>query len=92
MKRLSSPSRPAPETEERCSRTGCTLAGGSDLGEAAHAVLIRPGEEIVVGNGRRFRVLDEVRPAVVCANIANNDAYLQVFLRERRDSNPRPPA
>jgi len=36
------------------------LADGSDIGEATYAVLIRPGEEILVGNGRRFRVLNVV--------------------------------
>lgn len=30
---------------------------GDDIGEATYAVLIHPGEEILVGNGRRFRVL-----------------------------------
>jgi hypothetical protein len=34
------------------------LEDGSDAGEATYAVLIKPGEEILVGNGRRFRVLD----------------------------------
>jgi hypothetical protein len=36
------------------------LEDGSDVGEATYAVLIKPGEEILVGNGRRFRVLDVV--------------------------------
>lgn len=36
------------------------LEDGSDAGEATYSVLIRPGEEILVGNGRRFRVLDVV--------------------------------
>lgn len=31
---------------------------GSDAGEATYSVMIQPGEEILVGNGRRFRVLD----------------------------------
>jgi hypothetical protein len=31
---------------------------GDDLGEAA--MLIKPGEEILLGNGRRLRVLDVV--------------------------------
>jgi hypothetical protein len=30
---------------------------GDDLGEATYAVMIKPGEEIHLGNGRRFRVL-----------------------------------
>jgi hypothetical protein len=29
-------------------------------GEATYAVMVKPGEEILVGNGRRFRVLDVV--------------------------------
>jgi hypothetical protein len=33
---------------------------GDDLGEATYAVMIQPGEEILVGNGGRFRVLDAV--------------------------------
>jgi hypothetical protein len=35
------------------------LEDGTDAGTATYAVLVRPGEEILVGNGRRFRVLDE---------------------------------
>jgi len=31
-----------------------------DVGEATYAVMIKPGEEILFGNGRRFRVLDVV--------------------------------
>jgi hypothetical protein len=31
------------------------------VGEATYAVLIKPGEEILVGNGRRFRVLAVAR-------------------------------
>jgi len=33
---------------------------GDDLGEATYAVVIKPGEEILIGNGRRLRVLDVV--------------------------------
>jgi hypothetical protein len=33
---------------------------GDDLGEATYAVMIKPGEEILFGNGRRFRVLQVV--------------------------------
>jgi hypothetical protein len=33
---------------------------GDDLGEATYAMMIKPGEEILYGNGRRFRVLDVV--------------------------------
>lgn len=36
------------------------LADGSDASEATCSVMIRPGEEILVGNGRRFRVLGVV--------------------------------
>ena len=36
------------------------LADGSDAGEATYSVMIRRGEEILVGNGRRFRVVDVV--------------------------------
>jgi hypothetical protein len=41
---------------------------GDDLGEATYAVLIRPGEEILVGAGRRFRVLDIVPLEESCAS------------------------
>jgi hypothetical protein len=33
---------------------------GDDLGEATYAVMIKPREDILVGNGRRLRVLDVV--------------------------------
>jgi hypothetical protein len=36
------------------------LEDGSDAREATYSVMIRPGEEILVGNDRRFRVLDVV--------------------------------
>ncbi len=35
-------------------------ADGDDIGEATYAVMIKPGEEIVAGDDRRFRVLDVV--------------------------------
>jgi hypothetical protein len=31
---------------------------GDDLGEATYAMMIHPGEEIHLGSGQRFRVLD----------------------------------
>jgi hypothetical protein len=34
---------------------------GDDLGEATYAQLIHPGDEIHLGAGKRFRVLDVVR-------------------------------
>jgi hypothetical protein len=36
------------------------LEDGSDAGEATYAVMVKVGEEILVGNGRRFRVVDLV--------------------------------
>lgn len=36
------------------------LEDGSDAGQATYAIMIKPGEEILVGNGLRFRVLDVV--------------------------------
>jgi hypothetical protein len=33
---------------------------GDDLGEATYAVMIKPGEEVLGGNGRRLLVLDVV--------------------------------
>jgi hypothetical protein len=60
------------------------LEDGSDVGEATYAVLIKPGEEILVGNGRRFRVLavvpfEEEDPQLlgllqVEGRVARNDA------------------
>jgi hypothetical protein len=35
-------------------------ADGDDLGEATYAVMIKPGEEVLVGSGRRLLVLDVV--------------------------------
>ena len=49
-----------PGTEERVFRYILHSPDGDDLGEATYAVMIKPGEEILVGNGRRFRVLDVV--------------------------------
>jgi hypothetical protein len=34
------------------------LEDGSDAGETTYPVMVHPDDEIVVGNGRRFRVLD----------------------------------
>lgn len=36
------------------------FADGSDAGEATYAVMIKPGEEVLIGNGRRLLVLDVV--------------------------------
>jgi hypothetical protein len=36
------------------------LEDGSDAGEATYAQMIKPGEEILLGAGRRVRVLDVV--------------------------------
>ena len=33
---------------------------GNDVGEAHYAVLIRPGEDIIIGAGQEMRVLDVV--------------------------------
>jgi hypothetical protein len=55
---LTAPS--GPETEEAMFTYRLHLEDGSDAGEATYAVVIRPGEEIHLGNGRRFRVLDVV--------------------------------
>jgi hypothetical protein len=37
--------------------SGCD---GDDLGEATYAMMIKPGEEIHLGAGRRFRIVDVV--------------------------------
>jgi hypothetical protein len=41
-----------PGTEEVMFRYRLHLEDGSDAGEATYAVMIKPGEEILVGNGR----------------------------------------
>ena len=33
---------------------------GDDLGEATYAMIVKPGEEILLGAGQRFRVVDVV--------------------------------
>lgn len=38
-------------------RYGLHSLDGDDLGEATYAVPIKPGDEILVGNARRLRVL-----------------------------------
>ena len=43
-----------------CSGTGSTRRTGTISERATYAVVIKPGEEIFVGNGRRHRVLDVV--------------------------------
>lgn len=35
-------------------------ADGDDLGEATYVSMVKTGEEIFFGNGRRFRVVDVV--------------------------------
>jgi len=49
-----------PGTEERFFRYRLHLEDGSDAGEATYAQMIHPGDEIHLGAGRRFRVLDVV--------------------------------
>jgi len=34
------------------------MADGDEIGEASYIEMIKPGEEILYGNGRRFRGLD----------------------------------
>jgi hypothetical protein len=41
-------------------RYRCHSSDGDDLGEATYAQMIYPGEEILLGGGRHFRVLDLV--------------------------------
>jgi hypothetical protein len=51
--------RPAPERRSDV-QVQAALADGDDLGEATYAMMIKLDEEILIGNGRRFRVLDVV--------------------------------
>ena len=37
------------------------LEDGTDAGDVTYAVMVKHGEEILIGNGRRFRVLDVVK-------------------------------
>jgi hypothetical protein len=46
--------------EETCSGTDSTCRTGADLGEATYAVMIKPGEDVFLGGGRRFRVIADV--------------------------------
>ena len=41
-------------------RYGLHSPDGDELGESTYAVMIKPGEEIIAGSNRRFRVLDVV--------------------------------
>jgi hypothetical protein len=41
-------------------RYGLHSPDGDDLGEATYAAMIKPGEEIHLGAGQRFRVLNVV--------------------------------
>jgi hypothetical protein len=49
-----------PGTEETRSGAGSLSPDVDDLGEATYAMMIQPGEEILLGAGRRFRVIDVV--------------------------------
>ena len=46
--------------ETKCSSTALTRRTGDDFEEATYARLIKPGEEILLGAGQRFRVVDVV--------------------------------
>ena len=46
--------------ETKCSGTAFTRRTGDDFEEATYARLIKPGEEILLGAGQRFRVVDVV--------------------------------
>jgi hypothetical protein len=52
----SSPAVP-PATERALYTYRVHLVDGSGAGEATYSVMIQPGEEILIGNGRRFCVL-----------------------------------
>lgn len=52
-------------------------ADGSEAGEAAYAVNIRPGDEIHVGTGRRLTVVD-----VVPANEEEDSPYVGFLMVE----------
>jgi hypothetical protein len=49
-----------PRNGGECSGTGSIQPTGDDLGEATYAVMIQPGEGILLGAGKRFRLLDVV--------------------------------
>jgi hypothetical protein len=48
------------ETILRCPATGSTSMTATEAGGTTYAVMIEPGEEILVGEGRKRRVLDVV--------------------------------
>ena len=54
---IASQRRPAPGTEETVFTYRLHLEDGSDAGEVTYAVMVKPGEEILFGGGRRYRVL-----------------------------------
>jgi hypothetical protein len=56
--RLDSPS--GPGSEETVFRYRRHSPDGDDLGGATYAMIIKPGEEIHLGTGQRFRVVDVV--------------------------------
>jgi len=66
---LMSARRPAPETEGVMFRYRLHSPDGDDLGGATYSVMIKPGKEIHLGAGQRFRVLD-VRPALGGGQVA----------------------
>ena len=43
-----------------CYRYKLADADGDEIGEAHYAVLIQPGEEIIIGAGRKMRVLSVI--------------------------------
>jgi hypothetical protein len=49
-----------PGTEAQCSGTELHLDDGSDVGEATYAQMIQPGDEIHLGAGQGYRVVDLV--------------------------------
>jgi hypothetical protein len=49
-----------PGLEERMFRYRLHLVDGTDAGEATYPVMIKAGEVVHIGGGRRYRVLDVV--------------------------------
>jgi hypothetical protein len=45
---------------------------GDDLGEATYAQMIHPGDEIHLGSGQRFRVLDVVQFSITRSAAASS--------------------
>jgi hypothetical protein len=61
---------------------------GDDLGEATYAMLIKPGEEILLGAGRRFRVVAVVPGEEILLGAGRRFRVVAVVPFEEEDESP----